>query len=484
MSAAPARWGALFSGGNAPRTLVLAGGVALHAVNLYIATTILPSVVRDIGGLDYYAWSTTLFVAASILGASLSGGLLGRTGVRGAYGFAAALFAAGSLACGLAPAMPVLLAGRCAQGLGGGILLALSYAMIRLVFAEALWPRAMGLVSAMWGAATLVGPAVGGLFAEWGAWRAAFWSLVPVTGLFVGLAASVLPRDARVPAPSPLAWRRILLLTTMVMAVSAGSVGSRPGWNLAGLAGFGLLAAWLVRLEAGEGGGPRLFPTGALRPGTKLNALYAMMSLLAVTVTTSEIFAPLFLQRLQGRSPLVAGYLAALMSGAWSVGSVASAGMRGPATSRALIAAPLLGLAGMAALAILVPAPSAGGRDVLLPICLALMSVGFGVGLAWPHLLTRALQAAPAHQRDLAASSLTSLQLFATALAAALAGMVANLAGLSVPGGVAGTAAAAFWLFAVFAAAPALGLVTAVRIVRHGRARDVPAGRETAVPEG
>ena len=65
-------WAALLHGRNAIRSLTLAGGVALHALNVFIATTILPSVVKDIGGLAYYAWNTTAFVVLSILGSALS----------------------------------------------------------------------------------------------------------------------------------------------------------------------------------------------------------------------------------------------------------------------------------------------------------------------------------------------------------------------------------------------------------------------------
>jgi len=82
-------WGVLFSGKNGIRSVALAGGVGLHAINVYVATTILPSVVKDIGGLDYYAWNTTLFVVASILGSALSARLLQASGPRGAYTIAA-----------------------------------------------------------------------------------------------------------------------------------------------------------------------------------------------------------------------------------------------------------------------------------------------------------------------------------------------------------------------------------------------------------
>lgn len=174
-------WSALLLGKNGLRSAALAGGVALHAINVYLVTTLLPSVVKDIGGLDYYAWNTTLFVVASIIGSVLSTRALGILGPKLAYALAGLVFMLGCGLCALAPDMGWLIIGRSVQGLGGGLLFALPYAMIRLVFDEPLWPRAMALISAMWGAATLIGPAVGGVFAEHGAWRAAFWVLLPCT---------------------------------------------------------------------------------------------------------------------------------------------------------------------------------------------------------------------------------------------------------------------------------------------------------------
>ena len=458
-------WAALLSGANGVRSLALAGGVILHAVNVYIATTILPSVVRDIGGIDYYAWNTTLFVAASILGSALSARLLARTGPRGAYISASLVFAAGALICGLAPSMPVMLLGRFIQGLGGGFLFALSYAMIRLVFDESLWPRAMALISGMWGVATLVGPAIGGIFAGFGVWRAAFWSLIPVAALFALLAATVLPGRSADRAPgSPLALAQLLFLTAAVLAVSAGSVSPELSHNILGLGAAVILTALLIRSE--RRARHRLLPDGAFRISTALGALYATMSLLAVAVTSGEIFVPLFLQVLHHQSALVAGYLAALMGAGWTLGSVASSGASGAGIRRAILAGPILGLVGMLMLAVLMGSPSRGDWLAVMPICLALVAIGLGVGLAWPHLLTRVFQAAPAGEQDLTSASITTVQLFATALGAARAGMVANLAGLTEPGGIAGTMSAAGWLFGVFALAPVIGVFTALRVIR------------------
>ncbi len=138
-SPATASWASLFQGRNGSLAIALTGGVALHAVNVHIVTTVLPSVVQDIGGLDWYAWSTTLFVVASIIGAALSVRLLAVLGPRAACIAALAVFALGSAACASALSMPWLLAGRSVQGLGGGVLAALSYALIQVVFVPALW---------------------------------------------------------------------------------------------------------------------------------------------------------------------------------------------------------------------------------------------------------------------------------------------------------------------------------------------------------
>lgn len=461
-------WGALLSGKDGIRSLALAGGVALHAINVYLVTTILPSVVRDIGGLDYYAWNTTLFVIASIVGASLASRLLRRAGPRRAYVMAAALFGFGTLICALAPSMPVMLGGRLVQGAGGGVLLALTYAMIRIVFPPALWPRAMGLVSGMWGVATLIGPALGGIFADLDAWRWAFGSVIPAVILFAVLAFMVLPAEnpAETPddRPSRLPSFQLALLCVIVLTVSVASASSSLAVNLSGMVISLLLMAALVMAE--RRAEVRLFPRGSLSLKTQLGLVFATMSFLSITVTSSEIFVPLFLQVLHGQSPLVAGYLAAIMGGAWSVGSIACSGARGAAVPRIILAAPLLAIAGMVGLAILVPPGSTGGFVAIASISVALSLVGLGVGSGWPHLLTQVLQVAPADEQVLASASITTVQLFAKAVGAALAGMVANMGGLTDPGGFTGTSAASLWLFVVFAIAPVLGLFTALRVAR------------------
>ncbi|MDR2325363.1 MAG: MFS transporter [Acidovorax sp.] len=459
VSHAPASWGQLFCGRNGWLALALTGGVALHAINVHIVTTVLPSVVADIGGLDWYAWSTTLFVVASIIGAALSVRFLAALGPRGAYLLALALFVVGSVACAGAPSMAWMLAGRSVQGLGGGMLAALSYALIRVVFEPLLWPRAVALVSGMWGVATLCGPAVGGLFAQAGHWRWAFWALLPVAAWQAFLVSWQLGRNKAQKQEAPkVASLQIGLLAASVLAVAGGSLSTQLLWQGLGVVlGLGLGTAAIAVDRHNQGGrGVSLLPDGATYTGTALGGIYACVALLLLG-TTTEIFVPYFLQTLHGLSPLAAGYLTAAMAAGWSAGSLLSSGRSGAMAVALQRVGPMLCTVSLLALGLLIPLDAAAWPAALLLslFALALAGVGAGVGMGWPHLLTRVLTVAPKGQEDMASAAITTVQLYGMAIGAALAGLVANMAGLTQPGGVAGAQSAAAWLFVLFALAPA-----------------------------
>ncbi|KIQ24334.1 MFS transporter, partial [Variovorax paradoxus] len=187
----------------------------------------------------------------------------------------------------------------------------------------------------------------------------------------------------------------------------------------------------------------------------------------------TEIFVPYFLQLLHGHSPLAAGYLTAAMAGGWSAGSLLSSGRSGAEADRMLRAGPVACTLGLVALALLLPFPAlsrylGAGFETTL-VALALAVVGLGVGIGWPHLVTRVLSLAPKGEEGLASASITTIQLYGMAVGAAVAGLVANAAGLTVPGGVEGARSAAAWLFASFALAPALAVWLAYRVVAARR---------------
>jgi MFS family permease len=449
-------WRALFAEGGIAITIFM-GGVALQAMEVFIGASMLPTVVAEIGGLELFAWNTTLFIVASILATLFAGARPAAIGPRGAYLIAAAAFGLGSLVCGLATSMPMLLAGRVVQGFGAGLLVALTLSMLRLVFPQHLWPRAMALNSVVWGIATLLGPAVGGIFAELGIWRWAFLGIVPLAALLALGAMRVLPaRSPRNAMPVPVV--QIVLVTGIVLAVSLASIVENA-----------LLAGAVLALALAA---TQLLPAGTFRLASPFAALFATILLLGVAIT-SDIFAPLFLQRLHGLSPLWAGYVAALVAAGWSLAAIISAGWHGAEVGRAIVAAPVvLTLATLVMIGSLAaPDP---GLALLVLSAAALFALGFGIGMAFQHLTTAVLATASAGDNDRVSAALGMVQLFASGVGAAIGGVVVNAAGLPVATDAQGVAHAARWLFIAFAAISALGFPFALAVARQRRQQPTP----------
>lgn len=445
-----ARWRDLFAGPHALRMAVLACGIALHSINLYITTSILPTVVADIGGMPLYAWNTTLFVVAAIVGAAVALQVLQRAGPRLGYALACVTFAAGSALCALAPAMPAMLGGRALQGLGGGLLLALPYVLVHQVLPASLWPRALALFSGMWGIATLLGPAVGGALAQYASWRLAFGSLVPVA-LLVAFGAACALRDVKVDAAStPPPGYQLAVLVLAVLAASystlAGSV-LVGGLALVGALGLFVTIGWRDRVATA-----RMLPRATYVRGSALGLLYGVSALLAITVTCTELFVPLFLQRNQGHSPLAAGYIAATASAGWTVGALCSASLAPPIAHRVARGAPWLCVLALALLCMTMPQPTPSPLlESTLIIVLALTALGLGVGLAWPQLASSIMATAPPAEADLASGAIMTVQLVATTMSAAAAGYLIRL---TADVDATDLTASSAWLFGLLVLAP------------------------------
>ncbi len=456
-----AGWRGLLVGGNAIRALVIAGGTGLHAVSIYVVVTIMPVIVGEIGGMAFFAWTATLYVAGALASSSAVPLLLSRAGPRQVYRLACLLFAIGSLTCSLATSMPMLLVGRLLQGFGGGMLPALGYGLIRSIFPPALHARAIVLIGSVWGIAALAGPAIGGVFAQYFTWRAAFWVDVLIGAAFVLLSGSVLP--AHVIAGTvrrPFPGMRLALLVGAAMAVSAGGATGQMWPSLIGtVVAVGLILA-MLRLDTQAT--QRMLPGGAFDPRVALGAVSATMALLILTGAPMT-FIPYILRELEGVSPLVGGYVNATYALSWTfISFVTASAVRARAM---MMLGPVLMLAGLVVVTVTLP----GGNLPGVFAGQALLGVGIGVG--WAHLGALLMAVAPAADRDVAGPFITTTQTLATVFGSAVAGMVANVAGMAEAHTPAALASTAAWLFGVSCVVPLAGCLTAWRMLVLTRAK-------------
>lgn len=453
-------WRILLTGKNLCFTLALSGGICLHAINVYITITTLPSVVRDIGGIDFYAWNTTLFILSSIILSALKSRILNHFGPRNSYMFATLIFLIGTVICAITPSMPIMLLGRIIQGAGGGILLTLSYSMVHVVFAQHLWSRVIAMISSMWGMATLLGPALGGMFAEYNVWRGAFWCLVIVGIPYLWLTWRILPtkNSNKKCAQEPIPLQALLLLSCAVLAISLGSLSLDKQIPIIGMLIAILLCIRLVVIE--RHGRNTLFPNGTFHFSGQLAPIYLTMALLGLSVQ-SEVFVPYFLQILHGINPLLSGYLAALVGAGWSSAAILASSLKPAITIKIIRTGPLLTFVALITLSLFMTNIVHIEELQIWIICIALFATGASIGATWPHLLTRVLLVSTGNESQKASSAITTLQLFSTAFGASFAGMIANLSGLSYPGGIVGAQSASIWLFFLFSLVPCFALITA-----------------------
>jgi MFS family permease len=441
---------------------LLAGGVGLYATNEFITVSLLPSTVADIGGLRLYAWVTTLYLVGSVVAAVLVKPVLERIGARSSYLLALAVFGFGSLVCAMAPSMMTLLVGRTLQGAAGGLLTGLSYAIINKALPRSLWTRASALVAAMWGISTVAGPAIGGVFAQFGLWRYAFGTVALLSVATAVLVPRVLSagrgadREVVPPARVPL-WS-LLLLGLAALSVSVAEVPH----NIAVMVGLLLVSVVLVAvfLLLDRRAKATVLPSSVFGPGP-LKWIYITMGLL-MGVAMVDMYVPLFGQRLAHLSPVLAGFLGAALAIGWTVGELVSASLHDrQLIARIVAAGPLVMAAGLALCA--VTQVDNAGRGTVVLWTFALLISGTGIGMAWPHLSAWAMETADdAAEGGSAAAAINTVQLISGAYAGGLAGVVVNAAGGS-------EASPARWLFVMFAGFGAVGALASYRAGRGQR---------------
>jgi MFS family permease len=454
-------WSAMLRPAWLPAVAVLVGGVLLHSMNVLMLATVLPSVVDDLGGATLMSWTSSAFLASSIVAASCTGYLASILGARTVFCTGAVIFGAGALTCALAPSMGEVVAGRFVQGFGGGLLTAMAYVLVRSTFPESLWARGFALLSGAWSVSVLIGPLVGGLFARYGDWRGAFFAVTAIAAILAVVAWRALPRSAASSEGARVPGLRVALICTAIAAMSLMAVA--PGAPAkAGLfaAAIALLA---LALSVDRRASRPLLPTDAFSVSSPTGVGLWLGLLVAVAYSPLQIYVPIFLQGLHGLDPLGAGYMVAGASFGWTGMSLVVAGTPPARSDRLLVGGPAMMALGLLGVALLMPvSPPA----VVFP---AIALVGAGIGACWAFIAQRVMSGARKGEEDLAASSVATVQQTGFALGAALSGLAANAAGLSGGLSRADIAGAAFWVPASFTLAALAAIVAGARLAALGR---------------
>src|SRR6185295_15676720 len=160
---------------------------ALVALDSTIIATAVPSVVADLGGFSQFPWLFSIYLLTQAVTVPLYGKFADQFGRKPVMLFGIAVFLLGSVLCGAAWSMPVLIAARAIQGIGAGAVQPISMTMLGDLYTLEERARVQGYVTSIWGAASLVGPALGGMFSEYVSWRWIFYINLPLGALAVAV---------------------------------------------------------------------------------------------------------------------------------------------------------------------------------------------------------------------------------------------------------------------------------------------------------
>lgn len=400
-----------FAGGRTWLTLGLMITVVAVGFQALAIATVLPAVVAELGDLRFYGWAFSAFLLTQLVGIVVSGLLADKHGPALPFGLGILFFAVGLLVGGLAPSMPVLIAGRALQGIGGGAVLATAYVAIGRGYPASSRPRMLALLSTGWVVPGLIGPAIAGLMAEALGWRSVFLVLVPMP-LLAGLLAFPLLRGIPTGTPAPDARARVV--SAIVLAIGTGLVLTGIG-SVQPLAAAALIVAGLALAVPAL---RQLMPAGTLRAAPGMPAAIATMALLNLAFFGVDAFIPLGLVEVRGASVAFAGLALTAGTLAWTSGSWIQAHFAQGISRRTMerIGLSILAVGIVIVALVLLPA---------IPILLGPFGwaiAGLGIGLSYITLNLTMLELAQPGQEGRASSSMQLAGVLGAALGTGIGG--------------------------------------------------------------
>ncbi len=357
----------------------------------------MPKIVRDIGGLEYYAWTFSVYMLMQTATVPVWGRLSDIYGRRRFLAAGIVIFCAGSAWCGAVESMPEMISARAVQGVGAGAVLTVSFALLSSLFPPERRGMMMGLVSMVWGLASIVGPLIGGTLAKAGHWRWCFYINLP-SGI-LALALLFASRAGREGAGAKQApdFPGAALLVLASLGFFAGIFLTEKG-SAPAAAAFGATAllvallVWRERVAADPFVKYRLYRI-PLFAHSAFAGFFA-----SIGMFTAIVFGPLFVQGVLGESAMMGGLALTPFALCWTTSAAISGALINRAGYRLLATAGALLMTGAyVGMSMLTASSSWGAIAALMAV------IGAGLGLSMTSGIMAAQNAV--EKADLGAST-------------------------------------------------------------------------------
>lgn len=447
-----------------PILLAVMLSTGLVAIDATILAAAVPAIVRDLGGLTQFPWLFSVYLLAQAVSVPIYGKLADLIGRKPLMLFGVTVFVVGSLLCGVAWSMGSLIAFRAIQGLGAGAVQPIGITIVGDIYSVAERAKVQGYIAGVWAVSSIIGPTLGGLFADYLSWRWIFGVNLPL-----GLAAAWMlwsRFDEDLTAREPRRHRidylgSVLLLgggVLLLIALLEGGIlwpwGSAISIVMFAAAAVLIVAFVAVERRAAEPILPMWVFGHRVVRAAMLTSLVVGVLLLGLTS-----YVPLFAQGVLGTDAVTAGFALAAMTIGWPIAATTSGRLYLSIGFRStMLIGSVIALAG-AALLLTIDASSS-----VLHLAAPCFVMGIGFGYVASPAIVAAQSAVGWRHRGVATSSSLFARSVGSAVGVAAFGAIANhvvagrLAGApadldSLPAGVLDPA-----IHAVFVASAAVAL--------------------------
>jgi EmrB/QacA subfamily drug resistance transporter len=395
--------------------------IFMAAVEATIVATAMPTIVADLGGFRLFTWVFTAYLLTTAATIPIYGRLADLYGRKRVFFAGGSLFLVGSVLCGFARSMVMLIVLRGLQGMGAGAVHPIATTIVGDLYTPEERARKQGYVSGVFGLASIIGPGLGALLVEGGRWPLIFWINVPI-GLVAFAMLGAFLHERLEPKRQQLDYVGSALLTIGIGTLMLALVqASRLGWlTIAGLLLTALTALTALAIQETRVPQPML-PVALFRNPFIVIGNLGGLTIGAVMMGLSA-FLPTYLQGVSGRSATLAGTVLALESIWWTVGSILAgrAMIRTSYRLTSTLGGGLLVL-GTGVLVALEP------HHAVLWASAGASLVGLGMGFCNTSLLVSVQASVTWRERGVATSSTMFARIVGGALGAATFGAILNV---------------------------------------------------------
>ena len=293
------------------------------AIEATIVSTAMPKIAAQLGDLHFYAWVFSSFLLTQTATTVVFGKLSDLYGRRPVLLAGIAIFLAGSLLCGFATSIPMLILFRLVQGVGAGAIQPIGITLVGDLYTAQERGRIQGWLASVWGVSSVLGPLAGALIVKQVSWAWIFWINLPIGAVaavgFVLFLHEGVERRRRTVDVAGAALFTVAIASLMMALTELGT--SEAGTLWPGL--VFLVASVLFVLQERRAADPMLdLRLWAQRPILTSNATTLLSGMAIIGLTT---FLPIFVHGVMGQSLLVAGFTLTMMVFGWPIGATLAA---------------------------------------------------------------------------------------------------------------------------------------------------------------